>query len=112
MKTMNPIRELYPFEKFKRDEVPSLGPISKKEYESLLKLAENQEPFTYSFYQNRTLTLPTIKSFILTFKEYFSKHDKFDLRNLKLHYIEKDLSEIENKETLKKKRKQWRRVSQ
>ena len=34
------IRELYPFEKFKRDEVPSLGPISRKEYERLLKLAE------------------------------------------------------------------------
>ena len=105
------IRELYPFEKFKRDEVPSLGPISRKEYERLLKLAENQEPLAYFLYQNRTLTLPTMKSFILTFKEYFSKHDKFDLTNLKLHYIEKDLSEIENKETLKKKWKQWRRLS-
>ena len=52
-----------------------------------------------------------MKSFILTFKEYFSKHDKFDLTNLKLHYIEKDLSEIENKKTLKKKWKQWRRLS-
>ena len=105
------IRELYPFEKFKRDEVPSSGPISRKEYERLLKLAENQEPLAYFLYQNRTLTLPTMKSFILTFKKYFSKHDTFDLTNLKLHYIEKDISEIENKETLKKKWKQWRRLS-
>ena len=52
-----------------------------------------------------------MKSFILTFNEYFSKHDKFDLTSLKLHYIEKDLSEVENKETLKKKWKQWRRLS-
>ena len=105
------IRELYPFEIFKRDEFPSLGPISKKEYERLLKLSKNQEPLAYFLYQNRTLTLQTMKSFILTFNEYFSKHDKFDLTSLKLHFIEKDLSEVENKETLKKKWKQWRRLS-
>ena len=35
------IRELYPFEKFKRDELNNLGPISKKEYQRLFKLAES-----------------------------------------------------------------------
>ena len=105
------IRELYPFERFKRDELHRLGPISKKEYERLFKLAESHEPLAYFLYQNRALTLQTMKSFILTFKEYFSKHEKFDLTNLKLLYIEKDVSEVENKETIKRKWKQWRRLS-
>ena len=51
IKDYESIRELYPFEKFKRDEVPSLGPISRKEYKRLLKLTENQEPLTYFLYQ-------------------------------------------------------------
>ena len=105
------IRELYPFEKFKKEELNNLGPISKKEYERLLKLAEYYEPLAYFLYQNRTLTQQTMKSFILTFKEYFLKYDKFELTNLKLLYVERDMSEVENKETIKKKWKQWRRLA-
>ena len=105
------IRELYPFEKFKRDELNNLGPISKKEYQRLFKLAESYEPLAYFLYQNRSLTQPTMKSFILTFKEYFVKHDKFNLTDLKLLYVEKDMSEVENKETIKRKWKQWRRLA-
>ena len=96
------IRELYPFEKFKRDELNNLGPISKKEYQRLFKLAESYEPLAYFLYQNRSLTQPTMKSFILTFKEYFAKYNKFNLTNLKLLYIEKDMSEVENIETMEK----------
>ena len=96
------IRKFNPFEKFKRDELNNLGPISKKEYQRLLKLTESYESLAYFLYQNRSLTQPTMKSFILTFKEYFAKYDKFNLTNLKLLYVEKDMSEVENKKTFKK----------
>ena len=112
------IRELYPFEKFKRNELNNLGTISKKEYQRLFKLTESYEPLAYFLYQNRSLTQPTLKSFILTFKEYFEKYDKFNLTNLKLLYVEKDTSEVEKdtsevekKETIKRKWKQWRRLA-
>ena len=37
-------------------------------------------------------------------------HDDFDLKKLKSIFIEKYLKELENKEILKKKWKQWRRI--
>ena len=46
----------------------------------------------------------------MTYKEYSNMHDDFDLKKLKSIYIEKDLKELENKETLTKKWKQWRRI--
>ena len=49
-----------------------------------------------------------MKSFLVTYKEYSNMHDDFDLKKLKSIYIEKDLKELENKETLIKKWKQWR----
>ena len=51
-----------------------------------------------------------MKSFFLTYKEYSKMYDEFDLKKLKSIYIEKDLKELENKETLTKKWKQWRRI--
>ena len=105
------IRGQYPFEKFKRDELNNLGPISKKEYQRFFKLVESYEPLAYFLYNNRSLTQPTMKSFIFTFNEYFAKYDKFNLTNLKLLYVEKDMSEVEYKETIKRKWKQRRRLA-
>ena len=51
-----------------------------------------------------------MKSFILTFKEYFSKHDKFDLKNLKLLY-QKGFKWNWEQRDIEKKWKQWRRLS-
>ena len=104
------VREKYPYEVFVRDELPNLDSKSKKEYQRLYKLAENIEPLTFYLYKNPLLTEQIMKSFLVTYKEYSNMHDDFDLKKLKSIYIEKDLKELENKETLKKKWKQWRRI--
>ena len=51
-----------------------------------------------------------MKSLIKTYKEYSQVHKEFDIKKLKSIYIEKDLKETENKDTLIKKWKQWRRI--
>ena len=104
------VREKYPYEVFVRDELPNLDSKSKKEYQRLCKLAENIEPLAFYLYKNQLLTEQTMKSFLVTYKEYSNMHDDFDLKKLKSIYIEKDLKELENKETLTKKWKQWRRI--
>ena len=104
------VREKYPYEVFVRDELPNLDSKSKKEYQRLCKLAENIEPLAFYLYKNPLLTEQTMKSFLVTYKEYSNMHDDFDLKKLKSIYIEKDLKELENKETLTKKWKQWRRI--
>ena len=104
------VREKYPYEVFDRDELPSLDSKSKKEYQRLYKLAENIEPLAFYLYKNPLLTEQTMKSFLVTYKEYNNMHDDFDLKKLKSIYIEKDFKELENKEALTKKWKQWRRI--
>ena len=104
------VREKYPYEVFVRDELPNLDSKSKKEYQRLCKLAENIEPLAFYLYKNQLLTEQTMKSFLVTYKEFSNMHDDFDLKKLKSIYIEKDLKELENKETLTKKWKQWRRI--
>ena len=101
--------EKYPYEVFVRDELPNLDSKSKKEYQKLYKLAEHIEPLAFFLYKNPLLTEQTMKSFLLTYKEYSKMFDEFDLIKLKSIYIEKDLKELEDKETLIKKWKQWRR---
>ena len=97
------VREKYPYEVFVRDELPNLDSKSKKEYQRLYKLFENIEPLAFYLYKNPLLTEQTMKSFLVTYKEYSNMHDDFDLKKLKSIYIEKDLKELENKETLTKK---------
>ena len=96
------VREKYPYEVFVRDELPNLDSKSKKKYQRLYKLVENIESLAFYLYKNPLLTEQTMKSLLVTYKEYSNMHDDFDLKKLQLIYIEKDLKELENKETLTK----------
>ena len=81
-----------------------------KEYSKVLSLSENIEPLAYFLYMNLYLSLQTMKSFVVTWKEYYKEYREFNLEMLKSLFIEEDLKQLETKETLIKKRKQWKRV--
>ena len=51
-----------------------------------------------------------MKSFVVTWKEYYIEYREFNLEMLKSLFIEKDLKQLETKETLIKKWKLWKRI--
>ena len=104
------VRDKYPFEIFLRSELANLSPKSKKEYSRVLQISRNIEPLAYFLFRNLSFTLKTMKSFVSTYQEYYNEYRGFDLEMLKSLYIEKDFKQSEDKETLKKKWNQWRRI--
>ena len=88
----------------------NLSPKSKKEYSRVLQISRNIEPLAYFLFRNLSFTLKTMKSFVSTYQEYYNEYRGFDLEMLKSLYIEKDFKKSEDKETLKKKWNQWRRI--
>ena len=104
------VRDKYPFEIFLRSELANLSPKSKKEYSRVLQISRNIEPLAYFLFRNLSFTLKTMRSFVSTYLEYYNEYRGFDLEMLKSLYIEKDFKQSENKETLKKKWNQWRRI--
>ena len=75
----------------------------KKEYQRLYQVADHIELLAYYLYKNPSLTIQTMKSYLKTYKEYSQVHKEFDIKKLKSIYIEKNLKETENKDTLIKK---------
>ena len=104
------IRGLYPFEIFIKEKLPSLDSKLQKEYSKALDIAGNIAPLAYFLYMNSYLSPQTIKSFVVTWKEYYIEYREFNLEMLKSLFIEKDLKQLETKETLIKKWKQWKRI--
>ena len=88
----------------------NLSPKSKKEYSRVLQISRNIEPLAYFLFRNLSFTLKTMKSFVSTYQEYYNEYRGFDLEMLKSLYIEKDFKQSEDKEILKKKWNQWRRI--
>lgn len=103
-------REFYPYEKFKVEELPILGNASKKIYNDMLRLANGIEPLAYYFYENKQLTVSSMKAFIPVYKEYMSTVDHFDIKTLKSYFVEQDATNSQTKATLKRKWKQWFRL--
>ena len=104
------IRGQYPYEIFIKERLSNLDSNSKKEYSKLLNLSGNIEPLAYFLYMNSYLSLQTMKSFVVTWKEYYKEYREFNLEMLKSLFIEKDLKQLETNETLIKKWKQWKRI--
>ena len=110
VKDYQKVRDKYPFEIFLKNELANLSPKSKKEYSRVLQISRNIEPLAYFLLRNLSFTLKIMESFVSTYQEYYNKYRGFDLEMLKSLYIEKDFKQSENKETLKKKLNQWRRI--
>ena len=104
------VRDKYLFEIFLRSELANLSPKSKKEYSRVLQISRKIEPLAYLLFRNLSFILKTMTNFVSTCKEYYNEYRGFDLEMLKSLYIEKDFKQSENKETLKKKWNQWRRI--
>ena len=90
--------------------MPSLDSKLQKEYSKALDIAGKIAPLGYFLYMNSYLSPQTMKSFEVTLKEYYIEYREFNLEMLKSLFIEKDLKQIETKETLIKKWKQWKRI--
>ena len=105
------IRNPYPFEKFIEKQLPTLEPQSKKLYEDMKKLAHGNLALAYYLYENKHLSNKTKRSFIHTFNEFMNKQKSFDIMKLRSFYSEKDVTEELNKNTLKKKWKQWKSLA-
>ena len=104
------MREKYPYEVFIEDKLPHLNPKLQVEYSNALNIAGNIEPLAFFLYKNPALNLKTKKSFASTWKEYYLEYRYFSLQMLKSLFIEKDYKQLESKETLIKKWKQWKRI--
>ena len=75
-----------------------------------MDIAGNIAPLAYFLYMNSYLSPQTMKSFVVTWKEYYIEYREFNLEMLKSLFIEKGLKQLETKETLIKKWKQWKRI--
>ena len=104
------VREMYPYELFKKDILPNLNKKSMNEYSKLLKEADFMELLAFYLYKNQSLDEKTKKSFIAIWREYHVEYKEFSLDNLKSFFIEIDYKKILCKDTLEKKWLQWRRI--
>ena len=104
------VREMYPYELFKKDILPNLNKKSMNEYSKLLKEADFMEPLAFYLYKNQSLNEKTKKSFVAIWREYHVEYKEFSLDNLKSFFIEIDYKKISCKDTLEKKWLQWRRI--
>ena len=104
------IREMYPYELFKKDLLPNLSKKSKNEYSKLLKAADFMEPLAFFLYKNQSYDEKTKKSFIALWREYHTEYKHFSIDSLKSFFIEKDYTKTSSNETLVKKWSQWRRI--
>ena len=104
------VREMYPYELFKKDILPNLNKKSMNEYSKLLKEADFMEPLAFYLYKNQSLDEKTKKCFIAIWREYHVEYKEFSLDNLKSFFIEIDYKKISCKDTLEKKWLQWRRI--
>ena len=104
------VREMYPYELFKKDILHNLNKKSMNEYSKLLKEADFMEPLAFYLYKNQSLDEKTKKSFIAIWREYHVEYKEFSLDNLKSFFIEIDYKKISCKDTLEKKWLQWRRI--
>ena len=104
------VREMYPYELFKKDILHNLNKKSMNEYSKLLKEADFMESLAFYLYKNQSLDEKTKKSFIAIRREYHVEYKEFSLDNLKSFFIEIDYKKISCKDTLEKKWLQWRRI--
>ena len=81
------IRGQYPYEIFIKEKLSNLDSNSKKEYSKVLSLSGNIEPLAYFLYMNSYLSLQTMKSLVVTWKEYYKEYREFNLEMLKSLFI-------------------------
>ena len=74
------IRGQYSYEIFIKEKLSNLNSNSKKEYSKVLSLSGNIGPLAYFLYANSYLSLQTMKSFVVTWKEYYKNTESLILR--------------------------------
>ena len=104
------VREMYPFELFKKELFPNLNKKSKNEYSKLLKADDFMEPLAFFLYKNQSFDEKTKKSYIALWREYHIEYKDFSIDSLKSFFIEKDYKKTSCNETLVQKWWQWRRI--
>ena len=104
------VREMYPYELFKKELLPNLSKKSKSEYSKLLKAADFMEPLSFFLYKNQSFDEKTKKSYIALWREYHIEYKNFSIDSLKSFFIEKDYKKTSCNETLVQKWWQWRRI--
>ena len=96
------VREMYPYELFKKEILPNLNKKSMNEYSKLLKEADFMEPLAFYLYKNQSLDEKTKKSFIAIWREYHVEYKEFSLDNLKSFFIEIIIRKFHAKKRLKR----------